>query len=150
MKYLLPTLSVLAACLSITACAPRPKADPAKSQLVEFGYLQAPRVSSARAVNGVVVLFGHSAGGARIRLSSPTGQALGTTASDTGSWSIEVPSVSGLAEPMQIFGLSQEMEGRLVQGEGYIAVLSAINQAVTIRNPPKYCGYQVHNQWFVK
>ncbi len=118
----------------MTACAPRPKADPAKSQSVEFGYLQAPRVTSARAGNGVVVLFGQSAGGARIRLSSPAGQALGTTASDTGSWSIEVPSVSGLAEPMQIFGLSQEMEGRLVQGEGYIAVLSSgVVPAVLLR-----------------
>jgi hypothetical protein len=58
-----------------------------------------------------------------VRLSGPppTGAAYGATATDKGDWSIAAPA----ARDVRLFGVAEELAGRDVQGEGYIAVLPA-------------------------
>ena len=119
----LALLAALGALGPLSACGPAPKAQEIKAPVLDFGYLQAPVLTSARVAGGAVVLSGRAANVARVRLSSPYGQTLGTTASDTGDWSIEVPAVLNPAEQLQMYGLSQDRDGRQVQAESYIAVL---------------------------
>jgi hypothetical protein len=127
-------LAALSTLPLLSACGPAPKAQEIKAPVLDFGYLQAPVLTSARVSGAMVVLSGRSTNAARVRLSSPYGQALGTTASDTGDWSIEVPAALNPAEPLQMYGLSQERDGRQVQAEGYIAVLpDALTPAVLLR-----------------
>ena len=123
LRRALTLLAALSALTPLSACGPAPKASEIKVPVLDFGYLQAPVLTSARVSGGAVVLSGRAANVARVRLSSPYGQALGTTASDTGDWSIEVPATLNPAEPLQMYGLAQDREGRQVQAEGYIAVL---------------------------
>ncbi len=130
-------ITLIAAAIALgplSACGPAPKAQEIKAPVLDFGYLQAPVLTSARMAGAMVVLSGRSANAARVRLSSPYGQALGTTASDTGDWSIEVPAALNPAEPLQMYGLSQDRDGRQVQAEGYIAVLpDPLTPAVLLR-----------------
>jgi hypothetical protein len=134
LRQALALFAALSALAALSACGPSPKASEIKAPVLDFGYLQAPVLTSARVSGGTVVLSGRAADGARVRLSSPYGQALGTTASDTGNWSIEVSAALNPAEPLQMFGLSQDRDGRLVQAEGYIAVLpDTLMPAVLLR-----------------
>ena len=119
----LALLAAASALAPLSACGPSPRPPELKAPVLDFGYLQAPVLTSAWVAGGAVVLSGRAANVARVRLSSPYGQTLGTTASDTGDWSIEVPAVLNPVERLQMYGLSQDRDGRLVQAEGYIAVL---------------------------
>jgi hypothetical protein len=131
--------ATLGAVMFLSGCAPAPespnsKAPNTKAPEQDLGYLRAPVLTSARVLVGTVLLKGRAANGARVRLSNPYGQALGTTASDTGDWSIEVPTVVNRAEALQLYGLSQDRDGRMVQAEGYIAVLpDPVMPAVLLR-----------------
>jgi hypothetical protein len=118
----------------LAACGPAQPVPALNAPSPELGYLQAPVLSSARLVGGQVVLSGRAASGARVRLSSPKGQAFGTTVSDAGQWTIEVPIAANAADPLRLFGLSQDRDGRMVQAEGYVAVLpDATMPAVLLR-----------------
>ena len=130
--------SCLAAALGLAgvlaACGPAPRVTALNAPSPDLGYLQAPVLNSARLAGNQVILSGRAAAGARVRLSSPKGQAFGTTVADTGQWTIEVPIAAGAAEPLQLFGLSQDRDGRMVQAEGYIGVLpDAATPAVLLR-----------------
>ena len=84
------------------------------------GYIRPPQITgAARAADGGTVLSGQSQADVRLRLASPDGGAYGATADDDGRWSITLPSETGV----RLFGLSEEISGRVVQGEGYVAVL---------------------------
>ena len=92
-----------------------------------YGYLTAPYLTSVEVTAASVLVHGKSGRGARVRLSSPDGQAYGATATDAGVWVIEVP-VQGLKGGADLFGLSEDFNGRIVQAEGYVALLS--NRAI--------------------
>jgi len=109
----------------ISACAPR--ADdpiaPADAQSALVGYLQAPRLTATTLSDRSFSVKGAAAKGARIRLSSPEGQAFGTTADDSGLWQIDVPRNAAMAQQAMLFGLSEDIEGRIIQAEFYVALL---------------------------
>ncbi|HEX4179538.1 MAG TPA: hypothetical protein VHY32_01980 [Caulobacteraceae bacterium] len=90
----------------------------------ESGYLPPPLVLGAqRGADGAVVLSGRSGALVRVRLSTPppTSTAYGATAGDTGNWSVATPAANGV----QLYGVAEELVGRDVQGEGYVATLPA-------------------------
>ena len=72
----------------------------------------------ARADSGTV-LSGQGAADVRLRLASPDGGAYGATADDSGRWSVALPA----SADVRLFGLSEEIAGRVIQGEGYVAVM---------------------------
>jgi hypothetical protein len=85
-------------------------------------YVRPPQVTGAeRAGDNGVVLIGQAEPEVRVRLASPDGGAYGSTADDKGHWSLALPP----GADVRLFGLSEDISGRLVQGEGYIAVLPA-------------------------
>ena len=109
----------------ISACAP--KADepilPADVQSAQVGYLQAPRLTSTSLSDRAFTVRGTAEKGARIRLSSPEGRAFGTTADDRGVWQIDVPRNASGDQQAMVFGLSEDLEGRIIQAEFYVALL---------------------------
>lgn len=68
-----------------------------------------------------MVLSGRSDPAVRVRLSSPppNSTAYGATAHDNGEWSLATP----LSADVGLFGVAEELVGRDVQSEGYVAVL---------------------------
>lgn len=117
----------LALCLMLAACgrggsAWRPADAPAPPTPEESGYLRPPLILTAqRAAGGGVVLTGRSGPQVRVRLSSPppNSTAYGATARDNGEWSIITPDSPDIG----LFGVAEELAGRDVQSEGYVAVL---------------------------
>ncbi len=109
----------------ISACAPKANdpIPPADVQSAQVGYLQAPRLTAATLSDRSFSVNGVAAKGARIRLSSPEGQAFGTTADDRGLWQIDVPRNAAMAQQAMLFGLSEDIEGRIIQAEFYVALL---------------------------
>jgi len=92
----------------------------AQSDAAASGYVRPPQVLAAtRAGDGGVVLAGQGAADVRLRLASPDGGAYGATADDSGRWGITLPA----SNDARLFGLSEEISGRVIQGEGYIATL---------------------------
>lgn len=83
------------------------------------GYQAPPRlIKGNRLSAGRVSLSGLGAAGAAVRLSSPNGAAQETQANASGEWSMTV-AVRGPA----IYGLSQVVDGRRDQAQGYVLVL---------------------------
>jgi hypothetical protein len=121
----LVALAVLAGCnrsaADWRAGHPDAQADPSPT-----GYVRPPQVlAAARTADGGEVLSGQAEPDVRLRLASPDGGAYGATADDHGRWSIVLPADYAV----RLFGLSEEMSGRVVQGEGYIAALPAPGRA---------------------
>ncbi len=116
-----------AACvLALTACgrsdpgSAAASSAPAAAQAPDTGYRSAPQVRGlARAPDASLSLFGRAAPSSQVRLASPLGARLETTADGNGDWRTPVGPVS---EPA-LYGLSAESGGRRIQAEGYIAVL---------------------------
>jgi hypothetical protein len=112
---------ILAAC-SRGGSAWRPADGPPPPNPEESGYLRPPLVLGAsRAADGEVVLSGRSGPRVRVRLSSPppASVAYGATANEKGDWSVATPA----GAEVRLYGLAEELVGRDVQSEGYIAVL---------------------------
>jgi hypothetical protein len=126
----------LAAVLTLGACgrggpSPGQGATSTPGEAEAAGYLRPPQVLGAvRATNGTVALSGRSGPSVRVRLSSPPpiNAAFGATASDKGEWTIGTPSPAGV----QVFGVAEELPGRDVQAEGYVAVLPAPGPAAVL------------------
>ncbi len=109
----------------VSACAPKSgdPIPPADVQSAQVGYLQAPRLTATTLSDRSFSVKGVAAKGARIRLSSPEGQAFGTTADDSGLWQIDVPRNAARPQQAMLFGLSEDIEGRIIQAEFYVALL---------------------------
>jgi len=109
----------------VSACAPKANdpIPPADVQSAQVGYLQAPRLTATTLLDRSFSVKGIAAKGARVRLSSPEGQAFGTTADDGGLWQIDVPRNPSMAQQAMLFGLSEDIEGRIIQAEFYVALL---------------------------
>jgi hypothetical protein len=110
--------------LLLTACGRQDAADLAESGpgADASGYLSPPQVLAAhRGADGTVVIFGRSGPLMRVRLSTPppTSTAYGGTAGTKGDWSVAVPAASDV----RLYGVAEELVGRDVQGEGYVAAL---------------------------
>ncbi|MDP1633038.1 MAG: hypothetical protein Q8L66_16610 [Caulobacter sp.] len=84
----------------------------------EAGYLTAPRVLAARTGRSGVALAGAAAPGSRVRLGTPTGEALFATTDGRGVWTVIAPPATSL----RLFGLSMTIGDRSVQSEGYLAL----------------------------
>lgn len=113
------------AALALTACdvgdlarrARVVKADPS----VEAIYLAPPATRLARrAIDGHIQLSGSAAPGATVRLGQPDGRAKSVLADDDGAWSMVLEPTS----EVRLFGLSMMAGSRVVQSEGYLAVMA--------------------------
>jgi hypothetical protein len=126
----------LMAALALAACgrgggAPGPAAAPALGEADAAGYLRPPQVLSAeRPASGAVLLSGRSGASVRVRLSTPPpiSAAYGATSNAKGEWTIGTPAAAGV----QLFGVAEELPGRDVQAEGYVAVLPAPGPAAAL------------------
>ncbi len=114
----------LAGCLLLAACGKggdwRQAAAPAGpvDSDADAGYVRPPQVKSAlRTPDGGVILSGQAEPNTRVRLLAPDGAANGGTVTASGAWSM--PTAPGAG----IFGISEDLGGRIVQGEGYVLTL---------------------------
>jgi len=119
---------VLAACGPDHPSAPSSAPSPAPAQSAVAGYIQPPGVTAAAVADGQVALSGVAAPGARVRLATPEGAARFATADASGRWSLTAP----VASQTRIFGLSMNVQGRQVQGQGYV-LLTRAGRCVLLR-----------------
>ena len=91
-------------------------------------YLSPPKVDTVRAGEGGVTLAGTATVGGKVRLATPTGQAMFSTVDAHGRWAIALPPDA----EARIFGLSARVGGRQTQAEGYLLVTPA-GQAAILR-----------------
>ena len=86
----------------------------------EADYIRPPQVLAVTAdVSGAVIVSGRSEPLVTVRLSSPGGEAHGSTAGSDGVWRVAAPPARDVRE----FGLSEVIGDRVVQSEGYVAIL---------------------------
>ena len=117
--------TIAAAALLLGACgrtAPpaAPEAESAAASAGQADYVAPPEPSAAEpGADGAIVLSGISRPDALIRLASPDGSAVGTTASADGRWSLTVATGG---QP-RLFSLADAMDGRPLRARGYLAVL---------------------------
>jgi hypothetical protein len=119
---------------ALAACGPggadwRQTQAPPQSAPDESGYLRPPQpLSAERGADGAVVLRGRSDSQVRVRLSSPDNIAYGATARDSGDWAITTPADANV----RLFGVAEDLGGREVQGEGYVAILPGPGPAAAL------------------
>ena len=102
--------------LGLSACggpssAPAQAGDPG-----DAGYGAPPAVTGLKAQGGQVLLTGTAAPKSTVRLATPRGPAAQGTADATGHWRLSAPATAA------IYGLSQVLDGRVIQSEGYLLV----------------------------
>lgn len=126
-----PQILAVAALVLLAGCGGRPGAggaegsDPAAQ---EATYLNPPRVDTVRSGPGGLVLAGVAPAGGKVRLATPTGQALFAPVDARGRWTLALPP----AEAPRIFGLSVAVGRRQAQAEGYVLV-TPTGQAALLR-----------------
>lgn len=92
------------------------KAEPS----VEASYLAPPVARLARrTADGHIQLSGSAAAGATVRLGQPDGRARSVVADDDGGWAV----ILDPSPEVRLFGLSMMAGSRVVQSEGYLAVM---------------------------
>lgn len=112
----LKSATLLAFCLAVAlaGCGRRPAAAPEAADAAQPGYAAPP---AATGLSGLT-LTGTAEPGAKLRLNPPGGTALETATDAAGQWRLALPPSP---EP-RIFGLSETIGGRRVQGQGYVVV----------------------------
>ncbi|HEX3699182.1 MAG TPA: hypothetical protein VHV27_00765 [Phenylobacterium sp.] len=123
-------LMALAALAALGGCERRPDRSraAAPAALEQASYAAPPSVSLVRLEGGGVRLSGQAPPGAQVRLGTPEGAAATAQADAAGRWSLGLPP----AAQTRIFGLSANVAGRQVQGQGYV-VLTAKGPAAQLR-----------------
>jgi hypothetical protein len=120
-------VGLLAAAGLLAACgrggdwrSPAPQQDqPAEGQT---GYVPPPRFTAVeRLADGAVRLSGAADPNVRVRVASPDGVAYFAASDAKGVFSVTAPA----AAAVRLFGLSETLANRVIQGEGYLAVLPA-------------------------
>jgi hypothetical protein len=107
-----------------------PAAPPVDAEPADSGYRAAPQILQlSHGAGGNVALSGRATPSAQVRLASPAGGRIETTADGQGVWRVELGPVS---EPM-LYGLSDEAGGRRVQAEGYVAILPGAPTVALLR-----------------
>jgi hypothetical protein len=110
----------LAGCGRSSPSGSAPAADRPSIDAPDPGYRAAPHVLDvARSSDGAPVLAGSAEPSSTVRLASPAGAKLETTADGSGRWRTPLGPVS---EPA-LYGLSAESDGSRLQAEGYVAIL---------------------------
>lgn len=110
--------------ISVGACQAPPGStarpgEPPRRSAAERAYHAPPRVLSIRPeVGGLMLIEGLASAGAKVRLASPKGAAILTTADRDGKWRV---SLSRSSE-VRLLGLSMSEAGRVIQSEGYLAI----------------------------
>jgi hypothetical protein len=88
----------------------------------QAGYVTPPRfTAAARLGDGQIEIVGRADANAEVRLGSPDGTAYEATTDSRGAFSLAMPP----ATTVRLFGLSEEVRGRRIQGEGDLAVIPA-------------------------
>ena len=119
------------ASLALAACGGGPSAPPQaqpKHDTAEAGYVTPPQTTGVRLQDGRVVLSGLAAPRAVVRLATPGGQAATASADAEGRWTLSAPDLPTAA----LYGLSQQVDGRTVQAQGYLLVAPG-GQGVLLR-----------------
>jgi hypothetical protein len=105
---------------------------PASSQsaaAAEASYVPPPRfTAAARLGDGDVEIVGRAHRNARVRLTSPDGSSLAAVTDSRGAFSVDVPR----PQAVRLFGLAEDVSGRLVRGVGYLAVVPSPGQAAVV------------------
>lgn len=97
-----------------------PPAPADESAQDQAGYTPPPRFTSAtRLGDGQIQLGGLADPNAPIRLASPDRTVYAAVSDGKGLFSVTLPA----ATAVRLFGLSETISGRVIQGEGYLAVL---------------------------
>jgi hypothetical protein len=119
-----------AAALLLSACGakPRPAAHAGAAPAPDVSYLEPPSVDAVSMGANGPVLSGAAPAGGKVRLATPAGGAMFTTAGPQGRWSLGLPP----ATEARIFGLSVTTGQRQAQAEGYVLV-TPTGQAALLR-----------------
>ncbi len=109
----------LAGALALCACGGQGRPDHPPPEQAGV-YLPPPTVSGAeRTGDGAVRLAGHGPADALVRLRSPDGGGATALAGGDGRWTLTLPA----SDAPRLYALQAELPGRVVRGEGAIAVL---------------------------
>ncbi|MDO9248977.1 MAG: hypothetical protein Q7U11_21165 [Phenylobacterium sp.] len=109
----------IAAAGLLSACGaevPRVPLAPKKEPAAEAGYISPPMVNRIETTAAGVTLTGSAPAGAPVRLASPDGASLSTSADGKGVWRL---TMAPAATP-RLFGLSTTQGKRTVQSQGYL------------------------------
>lgn len=114
------TLLTLAVVAALAGCGRKPAApaDQPKASPAQAEYATPPAALEVRAGQGGVTVTGSAPAGLQVRLATPQGQALFAQADAQGRWRIALPP----SDTARIFGLSERVDGRQVQAEGYLVI----------------------------
>jgi len=118
---------LLSACGGKPATSPKAPA-PGSETAAEAGYLEPPRVLSARLSGAVVRLAGSAVPNSRVRIASPAGDAVFAQADAKGRWVATLKP----AQSVNLYGVSMKDGERMAQAEGYLLV-AADGQAAQLR-----------------
>jgi hypothetical protein len=126
-------LAVAVAMAAVTGCSRPGPAQTAAAQSASppTDYLPPPEIlAMVRRADGGAAVSGTAGSGATVRLASPDGSAVRTTADHSGGWSLILPAAS----TPRLYSLSELAGERLVRARGYLAVLPApASAAVELR-----------------
>lgn len=123
-------LLVMAGCGRPAPSGTATAADRAVAEAPDPGYRAAPHVLDiVRGPDASLTLAGSAAPSSTVRLASPAGAKMETTADGSGSWRAPLGPVS---EPA-LYGLSAESDGARLQAEGYVAILPGAPTVALLR-----------------
>lgn len=127
-----PILIVAALTIPLAGCgegtAPGIVPGQAPQPPAEAAYLAPPTVVAMRVQGQALRLSGAAPAGSRVRLATPTGDALFAAADSKGAWSLTLPA----AAEARIYGLSAASGPQTIQGEGYL-LITPQGEAVLLR-----------------
>lgn len=114
------TVLTVAAVLALGACGKKPAAPPDTTRTgpAETDYAAPPAITEVRAAAGGVSVAGAAPPGLQVRLATPQGQAMFAVADARGQWRLVLPPADGA----RIFGLSEKVDGRQIQAQGYLVI----------------------------
>jgi hypothetical protein len=113
-------LAALLAAAVLAGCSRSPPApaEPEAASRPQTAYLAPPEVLSITRQAGGFVVEGLAPAGAKVRLATPSGAQAVATADPGGRWRLVLPP----APEGRILGLSEQVDGRRVQAQGYVVV----------------------------
>jgi hypothetical protein len=104
----------------VAACGKPPARPPDQHETrgPQADYATPPAVTEVRAQADGVMVAGTAPAGVQVRLATPRGEARVVAADAQGRWRIALPP----SAETRIFGVSERVQGRQVQAQGYLAI----------------------------